>query len=104
VSELKSLKFMGHHNPDEMMRRVINRSATEGSVWVSHWEHAWNGLGEPITKFYVQPLPFDESRIELVSGLVFVSEDAVEPGGPEGGLRLKPGPKPQTWGVPRGKR
>lgn len=101
---MKRLTYIGHHVPDGMLRRVILRSVTEGYVWVCHFEHGWNGAGQSCTFFYFQPLPFDEDRIHLHEGHTFVDEDAVELGGPEGGLRLKPRPKPEGWGVPRGKR
>ena len=101
---MKRLTYIGHHHPDGMIRRVILRSFTEGYVWVCHWEHGWNGAGQSCTFFYFQPLPFEENRIELREGQAFVREDAVEPGGAEGGLRLRPMPKPDGWGVPRKRR
>jgi hypothetical protein len=101
---LKRLTYIGHHHPDGMLRRVLTRSLAEGAIWVCHFEHGWNGAGQSVTFFYVQPLPTEENRIELHEGHVFVREDAVEPGGPEGGLRLKPRPKAEDWGVPRKRR
>jgi hypothetical protein len=87
---LKRITYIGHHHPDGLLRRVFMRTPTEGWVWVSHVVHGYNGNGESITQGIVQPLPTEESRIEIVSGDVFVREDAVEPGGAEGGLRLRP--------------
>lgn len=90
MGELKPITFIGHHLDDGLLRRVVMRHMRDGYIWVSHVTHGWNAAGQSITQGWCQPLPAEENRIELREGFMFVREDAVEPGGPEGGLRLKP--------------
>ncbi len=101
MTTLRRITYIGHHHPDGLIRRVFMRSLTEGYVWVSHVVHGWNGAGQSITQGIVQVLPTEEDRLVLRDGETFVDEAATEPGGPEGGLRLRPRPKPPDWGKPR---